>query len=242
MSAKRPAYKKIALLCSAVTLGATACATFLDTSLQDVTFETPGAYNAICNVYVDQLRYRVRPPQTLNIHRADSDMTVDCQAPGNRRKVIYIKPQIEDTANLNIAHGGAGYVYDYASGALFKFPDRVEVDFTNAPVGDMPLPAQNKPDIRQPEDYPLEEFSPGNPRLNGDKDEKPTRILRRGEDDGFGNDSGSGGASSDDLDGLSHDKGNLMRVIESVTGEEKAPPAAPKAAPQGPPVPLIPGE
>lgn len=171
-------FKKFLVVSSLLAVGA--CASVLDGAKQDVRFVTPGAYDAVCQVYVDGLRYRVRPPQTINIVNSKKDLHVDCLAPGNRRREIYIKPEIAGDALWNVGTAGAGFVVDYASEALFKYPDIVEINFTDMPVTDQPLPAQNNPDIRQPEDYPLEEFSPAQPRLNRDRYAPKVKILKRG--------------------------------------------------------------
>ena len=201
--------KKISFVALGGVLTLGACATFIDKSVQEIEFVTPGAYNTVCDVYIDRLRYTVTPPDTLGVQKSKEDMIVDCMAPGNRRKKIYIKPKISDTAALNAFNGGAGVAYDYFSKALFYYPDRIEIDFTNSKTTPMSLPAQNQPDIRQPEDYPLEEFSPGAPRLNSDSSNAPARILRRGEaPEGYGDDAYTGNAFYDDGD-YSSGKGNL---------------------------------
>ncbi len=156
------------------------CAYALEGHIQDLTVETPGAHDAICYVYVDRLRYKFRPPQTQNISRSKEDLVIDCVAPGNRRQKVVIKPMIEAATVLN-ALGPAvpGVAWDYASGALFAYPDVVEVDFTHSTVKPMPLPAQNNPDIKQPEEYELEEFLSSHPRLNSDRYNVPAEIKRR---------------------------------------------------------------
>lgn len=156
-----------------------ACAYAIDGSVQDVKFSTPGAYGAECSVYVEKVRYIVHPPQTINIFKSKGELEVDCMAPGNRRRKVFIEPSVEDSSAFNLAHGGAGYAWDYASGALWRYPDVVEVDFTDAPTTGEELPAHNRPDIRAPEDHMLEEFSPGQPRMNADRYVQPVEILRR---------------------------------------------------------------
>jgi hypothetical protein len=220
---------KISLLASVVLLGG--CAYLIEDQIQDIEFATPGAYDAVCNVYVDGVRYNVHPPQTTSIHKSKNDMVVDCMAPGNRRKKIYIQPKISKASKWNLATAGTGYVYDYASNALFTYPDKVIVDFTAAPTTDAPPPAQNSPDIRQPEDYLLEEFNPAQPRLNSDKGAQDVEILRRGEsaygEADFGDSSAFSGSAAE-----SQGKGTLM----------DAAPADQVPAAQFSPMPIIPGE
>jgi hypothetical protein len=154
------------------------CAYALEKHIQDVRIETPGAENAICNMYVEDLRYKVRPPQTVNISKSMQDLIIDCQAPGNRRQKVVIKPQLSGLAKAE-APLIAPFIWDVAAASAHKYPDLITVDFTYMPVKPEALPAQNRPDVKQPEEYPLEEFLPGRPRLNSDGDELPFQLQRR---------------------------------------------------------------
>lgn len=229
-------YKKIALLLPLAVLGA--CANVVDGQIQDIKFVTPGATNAKCDVYADGVRHRVSPPQSLSISKSKKDLVVDCKAPGNRRKVVYIASDIETSTAWNAANAGVGAVWDYASASMFKYPDIIEVNFTDTPVQPEPPPAQNAPDIKQPEEYDNEEFLPGAPRLNEDKYAPPVEILRRQgasqsmsggaryNDDvnAFSEPSYSGGGKADAMDYSAPDSGN-----DSTMGPSQ-------------PIPLIPGE
>lgn len=170
-------FKKLSYLLPVIALGA--CAYTIDNTYQDVMFKTPGAEHAKCFVYIEKLKYIARPPLVVNVFKSEQPMKVDCVAPGGRRKMIEVAPSLEPSAALNVGNGGVGLVWDYASRALFRWPDVIEIDFTGIPITDAPLPAQNSPDIRQPEDYPLEEYLPGAPRLNSDKNALPVEIQRR---------------------------------------------------------------
>ena len=235
------------LFTTLIALGA--CSYTMDEHIQDLRIVTPGAHGAVCYAYVDKLKYKFRPPQTLNISKSDEDLIVDCLAPGNRRKEVVIKAQIEQSVYANALTAGAGAVWDYSSGAMFKYPDVVEVNFENMPSRAEDLPAQNKPDIKQPEEYVLEEFKPGSPRMNADRYQQESEILRR-EKPGAGDGSLSSGYRASDGEivpsqGNSMDKGDLMNVIESV-GPDAMNPAAPAIDNSndqyGPPIPLYPGQ
>ncbi len=175
--------KKFVLLSSALSLGA--CAYALEDSIQDVQFVTPGATGAQCYVYVKGLRHVVYPPETITLGNAGDDLKVDCWAPGNRRQTIFVRPQINRKADLNILNGGVGYAWDHASGALYQYPQIIEINFTDTPTKPAPPPFQNAPDIRQPETYSLEEFSAGEPKLNRDQYNTPPELRRRGEGASF---------------------------------------------------------
>lgn len=231
--------KKSLLLLSLLSVGA--CAYALDETIQDVKFVTPGAKNAACNVYVEGVKYRAKPPQTLNIFKSKEDLIVDCMAPGNRRKTVYIKPSIEKSAIWNVANAGVGLPWDYASAALFRYPDIIEVNFTDTPITDQPLPAQNNPDIRQPEEYRLEEFSPSSPRMNEDRDAPPVEILRResASRTSAGSYGQTGALSEPEI--ISSDKGDLLDIIQDY-GDDINPSAPDAESSADAPIPLLPGQ
>ena len=156
------------------------CASVLESGVQDLTIATPGAEDAICYVYVDGFRYRFNTPDTVTIKKNHKDLVVDCLAPGNRRKSVTVKPEVSNLIFANLANGLVpGAAWDIASGAAFKFPGVLEIDFTGIPLIPEALPAHNNPDIRQPESYSLEEFLPGMPRLNSDQYNETTVLERR---------------------------------------------------------------
>lgn len=160
---------RIFALLSALCLSA--CAYTFETAIQDLTVETPGAQNAICYVYVDGLKYKFYPPQTINVKKSNSDLLVDCIAPGNRFVKATFPVEGSDLAIGNVVTGVVpGLAWDAASGALWKYPDVLLIDFRNVKPSLMPLPAHNNSDIGRPEDHKLEEFLPSEMRLNSDLD------------------------------------------------------------------------
>lgn len=246
--------RHLLVLSSVFALGG--CAYVLDKQIQDIEIVTPGANDAVCYMHVDGLRYKVFPPQTLNITKSEENLTVDCLAPGNRRQKVVVEPQINNKVYGNVANGIVpGGIYDYITQAAYKYPDVIEVDFTNAPLRPEDPPAHNNPDIRQPEDYPLEEFRPGVPRLNSDRYNvsEPIRMRQRPVE-----------VTGDAINNMTIDqtstapvmgKGDLMNVIDNL-GPAMDPSAAPSAkanetsgnssdddgSAQYGPIPLYPGE
>ncbi len=158
-----------------------ACAYTINDSIQDITIVTPGAMDAECDMYVDGFRHKAHPPQTLTISTAKETMKVDCKAPGNRRKVVYIEPSIDEAAKLNATNAGVGLLWDLGSGALYKYPDIVEISFKDTPVRAESLPSYNNPDIIDPDSYQLEEFKTSFPRMNSDRLSPPNTIMKRGQ-------------------------------------------------------------
>ena len=163
-----------------------ACAYSTKASYQDITFLSPDAHDAKCLVYVNKVKYQVWPPQTVNIKKSEKPMLVVCHAPGNRTVEVEVPPKFESVA---IWGSPVGVAWDYASKSLFSYPEVIAIDFSQEMQIPNALPKHHNPDIRQPEDYDLEEFLPGDPRLNRDRYNKPTRLLRRGESDDLWDDS-----------------------------------------------------
>jgi hypothetical protein len=235
--------KKTLILGSVLLLGS--CAYALDDQIQFVQFLTPGAEDATCNVFIERVHHVVKPPQKVSLSKSRKDMTVDCLAHGNRRQKVIIEPGYEKSKALNVLNGGGGVPWDYASNAMFKYPDIVEVSFVDVPVVPQPLPSQNNLDIRQLEDYPLEEFLPGRPRLNSDSGRIVPEILRRGEGASY-NDPSYATKSDDGSDAFSEpaqlggDKSNLQNAARPASALPKTTTSAPPAS-YGP-LPLLPGE
>lgn len=169
---------KFLLLGSILSLGA--CAYVVDGPSQDLTITTPGAQNSLCYAYINGLKYKFRPAQTVRVTKGHSDLTVDCLAPGNRRKKVVIKPKIESSTLGNVVTGVVpGVLVDGLSEAIFTYPEVVEVNFTDTPVRPEALPAHNSPDIKQPEEYDLEEFTSDLPRLNSDRNAVVPTLQKR---------------------------------------------------------------
>lgn len=210
------------------------CAYMVDTANQEITVVTPGAEGAVCYLYVEGLKYRIDPPQSTVITKSKEDLTIDCRAPGNRRREVVIGAEIADNTAWNLTNGGIGLPWDYISEAMFEYPSTIEVSFKDMPTRPESLPAQNNPDIKQPEEYPLEEFKPGLPRMNSDKNRPPVEIQTRQssqpmplapESDAFF-----------EIKDMGLGKGNLQDVIDSYGG------AIDPGAASNEPTPIIPGE
>lgn len=202
---------KILLLPFMATLGA--CAYSVESSNQEITFLTPGAENARCEVYVDKIKYKVFPPQERNIKKSENDMHIICYAPGNRTIEMDVAPSFTKRA---VWGGPVGVAWDYASKSLYYYPSVIAVDFSQETLVSNGLPSHNNRDIRQPEDYNLDEILPSEPRLNSDKYKVETPLLRRDDMPAVDGDDVVVPASNDVP--VSSDKGDLQSVIENLTG------------------------
>lgn len=164
-----------------------ACAYFTDKMNQDITFVTPGAENAECRVFIDGLKYIIRPPQTVNLIKSGDPMTVDCRAPGNRHVMKYVDSEYAaGSGGRAIMKSGAGLAWDFTSDSIYAYPDVISIDFTGIPIMPEPMPDHESGDIAGKRFVPLEEFLPDTPRLNSDMGSSGSSIQKaprfRGED------------------------------------------------------------
>ncbi len=161
-------FKKYFALAAVLVLSS--CAYAIDGSIQDVTFVTPGAHGARCDVYANNFHFRVNPPETISLPRSKEDLRINCLAPGNREREVIIETAISNTSRWNALNGVLpGTLWDRASGALFAYPSYIEIDFRHIEVKPGPMPAHDNPDIKQLDNRRLEEFSHSSPRLNSDR-------------------------------------------------------------------------
>ena len=156
------------------------CAYSIDSTIQEVTFVTPGAFGVKCDVYAQDFHHQVRPPQTINIGRGYKSLDIKCAAPGNRRKEVTIEAKLSKTSAWNVFNGVIpGALWDGASGALFTYPPYIEIDFTNVPVKRADVPRHNNPDIIPPHAHQLEEIKPSVEPLRSDSPVEPLEKIRR---------------------------------------------------------------
>lgn len=160
-------------LLSVASVSLVSCATMTEGAMQDIAFETPGATNAVCDVTIgtDRMRYLVRPPQVLTVSKSVKDMTVDCTAPGNRKVMKIVKSSAAATGFLNTFNGAVpGAIVDAESGAMFKYPDKISIDFTGVKPVSYAMPAYYNTDGLDPdvESSDVDNYGPEVPAAPGD--------------------------------------------------------------------------
>ncbi len=156
---------------TALLLTLSACATFIEGAQQQIEFETTGAENAICLVQTGAsgMKYQVRPPQTIWIKKSSDDMNVVCEAPGNRTATTHVESSTAGKTYLNIFNLGFGAGYDGESGAMFKYPEKVVIDFTGVMPQAEALPAYHNLDGLDPKhEGTIEDLGPDQPAMKSD--------------------------------------------------------------------------
>lgn len=174
----KPIRITLALLAT-MTLGA--CSTVTEGSQQQITFETIGAVDAVCEVNqgVNDYQYQVRPPQTIWVKKSRRDLTVVCEASGNRKAMTVVNTDVAATTFLNVFNGVVpGAAYDAESGAFFKYPDKIVVDFTGQMATPNALPSYHNLDTLDPDrESSVENMGPDNPEVPGDRELKASHKV-----------------------------------------------------------------
>lgn len=134
-------------LLSMLSVGVLACSSIMETPNQTIEIVTPGAVNARCEVQIGNLRYPVEPPQKLTVRKTHNPITVDCIAPGGRHQFITFDPKVSKYTAGNVLSAGVGAGYDYVSGAMFKYPELISVNFDGVLGQNPSLPAIYAPDV-----------------------------------------------------------------------------------------------
>lgn len=194
------------LLAAAALFALSACSTIIDRETQEMTFKTPGAEDSMCIMERAGLKQRVWPPQTVRVTKNSDIMTVHCVAPGNRARTVSIEPEIAHSMWLNVTNGFVpGFFYDHDSGALFKFPEVVIVDFRGIPATPTPLPAYQRLLQENPMLADVEEFRPGRPFMQ--RDRMTSQPAMQKYDDGFNGSSQVMGAAAEESTGTTSSSG-----------------------------------
>ncbi|MAM33619.1 MAG: hypothetical protein CMH28_00930 [Micavibrio sp.] len=155
----------VAILC----LTLASCASIVETPMQKVTVLTPGTEDAMCMLKRPGLVYKVFPPETITINKNEEDMVVHCMAQGNRDKILIVEPQVSSTAMANLSNGVVpGVLYDYHSGALYKYPDVIAVDFTGTYGMGYDYPPHMNADVAKATLHSLEDMGPDSPSIPQD--------------------------------------------------------------------------
>ncbi|HNQ92772.1 MAG TPA: hypothetical protein PKI93_07570 [Alphaproteobacteria bacterium] len=153
-------------------LALAACSTAIEGSQQQVAFTTTGAVDAVCEVRTganDRI-YKIRPPETIWVNKSVKDMTVTCNAPGNRTVTKTVEAEIAATTFLNPVTGLVpGALYDGSSGAMFKYPETIDVDFSGVMASMSPMPSYHNLDGLDPDRVAgVEDYGPDTPKAADD--------------------------------------------------------------------------
>lgn len=153
----------------------TGCATMVEESSQKVNFLAVGATEVMCDIDTGTLKYRVNPPETLVIKKSRRDLNISCMAAGNRLKSMTVPSSLSGWTFGNVVAGAVipGALYDGESGAMFKYPEIIVIDFSDTIAQPSSMPAYHAPDTL-------------NPSISNNVDDYGTSRLRLPGDDAVG--------------------------------------------------------
>ncbi|MEM8833785.1 MAG: hypothetical protein AAGB32_04510 [Pseudomonadota bacterium] len=170
--------KKIFLI-SACAMVVSACATFADGQVQEVTIRTPGAENARCWLNNGDNLYDAYSGQTILVKRNNSDIVVNCLASGNREKTVRGKWSANEWIWLNVANGVVpGMTYDIFSQAAYEYPKDITVDFTDEPITAYSLPLYSKEELKHNSEYNTGEYM-GPTTIDAPEDNRFSTLLKK---------------------------------------------------------------
>ncbi len=161
--------------------GLAGCSTLFENSYQKVLIRTPGAQDAECELTSGGAKFLAYPPQRVQVSRVYDELKVTCFAPGGREKTVIVTPRASPVVLFNVANGILpGLGVDHESGAMYRLPDAIDVDFRGVATVPERLPAYENSDIPPPLTRGLDNPRPGLPGL--DRDDPwpalPKKIVR----------------------------------------------------------------
>lgn len=151
------------------------CSTLFETAYQKILIRTPGAQDAECELTSGGAKVMAYPPQKVQVSRVYDELTVACFAPGGRQKTLVVTPRASPVVLMNVANGIVpGLGLDHESGAMYRLPDVIDVDFRGVPTVPERHPSYENPDAPPPLTRGLDSEKPGFPGLDRDN---PWSVL-----------------------------------------------------------------
>ncbi len=173
---KKSFKKSRVLLAAFAATGLVSCATLLEGSSQEVTFEAVGATDVMCMLKSEELSYKVYPPQRVWMKRSRLNLEADCYAPGNRHKKFEIVTGVEPYVAANVTNGVApGVTYDAYSRAFFKYPDVITIDMSDTVAKESLPPGYETGGGLDPKTAGVEYMGPKTNALPGEADANARR-------------------------------------------------------------------
>ncbi len=113
-----------------------ACSTLTKGTSQEVALTTPGMQAAVCHVTGgDGVDVTVTTPATVKLPKSKRDIDVSCALPGDQP----VKRTVVSTyAPRSRFQHPLGYLVDGASGAMWVYPDQIEVSAASSSTAKPP--------------------------------------------------------------------------------------------------------
>jgi hypothetical protein len=201
----------------------TGCSSVIFTSSQDMTVVTPGAEKAVCYLERPGFRTRIWTPATIKVTKSRGPMSIDCFASGNRERKVVVTPGGGPIVQGGDPHFRFTETYDDETAALYRYPDKVVIDFTGVEPSKMPLPDYQRMFQDHPEMVGMEVFRPGEAALPGDRMAGSNELQLRGPEDG---DSLSGESDLNVISGAPGPAGTDNRMAGSAASSASPAPSS----------------
>jgi hypothetical protein len=120
--------KKISVL--GLVAGLSACASYIDTSIQKVTFVT-SVEDVHCIAKSPDHVYNIHAPDIVNIERTHHDLQLRCSKIGYEDFNITMKSKLNPTMGWNVLNGMIpGTAYDFGSRGSYEYETPVMIEMT----------------------------------------------------------------------------------------------------------------
>ena len=127
------------------------CASIIKGSSEDIAVSTPPAPGASCTLTSPRGTWNVTTPAKVHVMRSIKDMNIACNKDGYQTASTMIPSGVEPWTFGNLVLGGLiGFGIDATSGAIGKYPEKVEVQMkpsatgaAEAPKGPVAMPAKS---------------------------------------------------------------------------------------------------
>jgi hypothetical protein len=113
------------------------CASIIKGSSEDIAVSTPPAPGAACTLSSPRGTWNVTTPAKVHVMRSMKDMNIVCNKDGYQSASTMIPSGVEPWTFGNLLIGGLlGVGIDAYSGAMGKYPDKVEVQMKPSATGE----------------------------------------------------------------------------------------------------------
>ena len=107
-------------------LALTACATAVQPKNQRIQFTSVGGGDPMCILETPLNKYKVYPPQAVQVERSRYTLVVDCTANEGKHRRLLIQPEHNPTSTYM---QGPLQVVDRITGSAWQYPPYIRIDF-----------------------------------------------------------------------------------------------------------------
>lgn len=151
----------------------------MDKSHQYIAFEAPGTPGVNCELRRLGYFKRTHVPAKVMVQKSGEDLEAKCFAPGNRQITVTLEPGVAENFYANSVTLMFTGAIDALSGAMYTYPEKVVLDFTQMKPGHQAYPDYQYMLDKNPEMIAVEEFRAGWPALQRDRNISEIPLRKR---------------------------------------------------------------